>query len=429
MEHTVEISSLVYEGYGFGRLPDGKAVFVPFVLPGETVRIKIREEKKRYAYGELIDIEKENENRISPRCRCKHFGQCGGCHYQHIPYDLQLEYKREIFIEQLRRMGGIEEPTVEKIISCDHEWHYRNTLQFHLTPNGNLAFMDTAQAHPFKVEECHLPMKGISKIWPLLAFEKENEINRVEIHQNEVGDILLKLKGNQAAIPAIEITSSISTVHTSSNDQVVIAGDDYLILSLLDKEFRVSAGSFFQTNFIGANALVDTVLEMVEGLNGTLMDLYCGVGLFSSFLANSFDHIVGIEVSKSACSDFAVNLDSYEHISLYEGTVERALPEIDVSPDCVVIDPGTVERALPEIDVSPDCVVIDPPRKGINRFAIDALVEKKPPVIIYVSCNPSTLARDVKRLMRSGYLLERSVLVDMFPQTYHIESVNYLTHK
>jgi len=210
------------------------------------------------------------------------------------------------------------------------------------------------------------------------------------------------------SIPDIEITSSISTVHTSSNDQVVIAGDDHLILSLLDKEFHVSAGSFFQTNFVGAKALVDIVLEMTEGLNGALMDLYCGVGLFSSVLANSFDHIIGIEVSKSACSDYAVNLDRYEHISLYEGTVERALPVINCSPDCVVVDP---------------------PRKGINRFAIDALVEKKPPVIIYVSCNPSTLARDVKRLMRSGYLLERSVLVDMFPQTYHIESVNYLTRK
>jgi 23S rRNA (uracil1939-C5)-methyltransferase len=406
MEHTVEISSLVYEGVGLGRLPDGKAVFVPFVLPGETVRIKIREEKKRYAYGELIEIVNENENRILPRC--KHFGQCGGCHYQHIPYDLQLRYKREIFIEQMQRMGGIEEPTVERIIPCSREWHYRNTLQFHLTPNGELAFMDAAQAHPFKVEECHLPMEEISKIWPMLAFEKENEIHRVEIRQNVTDDILLKLEGNQAAIPAIEITSSISTVHTSSNDQVVIAGDDHLILSLLDKEFRVSARSFFQTNFISAKALVDTVLEMTDGLNGTLMDLYCGVGLFSSVLANSFDHIIGIEVSKSACSDFAINLDRYENISLYEGTVERALPAINVSPDCVVIDP---------------------PRKGMNRFAIDALVEKKPPVIIYVSCNPSTLARDVKRLMRSGYLLERSILVDMFPQTYHIESVNYLTRK
>ena len=305
-------------------------------------------------------------------------------------------------------MGGIEEPIVERIIPCSREWHYRNTLQFHLMPDGELAFMDAAQAHPFNVEECHLPMKEISKIWPLLAFEKESEIHRVEIRQNEVDDILLKLKGNQAAIPAIEITSSISTVHTSSNDQVVIAGDDYLILSLLDKEFRVSAESFFQTNFYSAKALVDTVLEMTEGLNGALMDLYCGVGLFSSILVNSFDHIIGIEVSKSACSDYAFNLDRYEHISLYEGTVERALPVINFSPDCVVVDP---------------------PRKGINRFAIDALVEKKPPVIIYVSCNPSTLARDVKRLIRSGYLLERSVLVDMFPQTYHIESVNYLTRK
>jgi len=406
MEHTVEITSLVYEGSGLGRLPDGKAVFVPFVLPGETVRIKIREERKRYAFGELIEIVKENENRISPKC--KHFGQCGGCHYQHIPYDLQLKYKREIFIEQMRRLGGIEEPPVEISIPCAQEWHYRNTLQFHLTPDGELAFMNAAQAHAFKTEECHLPMEEISKIWPLLNFEKGSGVDRVEIRQNDLNDVLMKLEGNQAVIPTIEIASSISTVHISSNDQVVIGGDDYLILSMLNKEFHVSAGSFFQTNFIGAKALVDTVLEMAEGLNGVLMDLYCGVGLFSSFLADSFEHIVGIEASKSACADYAINLDGYEHVSLYEGTVERTLPAIDISPDCVVVDP---------------------PRKGLNRFAIDGLVVKKPAVIIYVSCNPSTLARDVKRLMRSGYLLEKSVLVDMFPQTYHIESVNYLTRK
>jgi len=406
VEHIVEISSLVYEGYGLGRLPDGKAVFVPFVLPGETVRIKIREERKRFAFGELIDVIKKDENRISPKC--KHYGRCGGCHYQHIPYDLQLKYKREIFIEQMRRLGGVEESFVEKVIPCDQEWHYRNTLQFHLTPDGKLAFMNAAQAHAFKIEECHLPMEEISKIWPLLTFEKENGVNRVEIRQNELDDILLKLKGNQAVIPAIEITSSISTVHISSNDQVVIGGDDYLVLSVLNKEFHVSAGSFFQTNFFGAKSLLDAVLEMADGLNGILMDLYCGVGFFSSFLADSFDQIIGIEASKSACADYAINLDSYEHVSLYEGTVERALPAIKISPDCVVIDP---------------------PRKGLNRFAIDGLVEKEPPVIIYVSCNPATLARDVKRLMRSGYSLERSVLVDMFPQTYHIESVNYLTRK
>jgi len=406
MEHIIEISSLVYEGYGMGRLPDGKAVFVPFVLPGEIVRIKIREEKKRFAYGELIDIVKKSENRITPRC--KHYSFCGGCHYQHIPYDLQLRYKREIFIEQLQRMGGVEAPQVEKIVSSSREWGYRNTLQFHLSPKGELAFMDAAKARTFVVEECFLPMEEISRIWPLLTFEKGNGIHRVEIRQNETNDVLLKLEGSQSAIPDIEVAASISAVHSSLNDQVVIAGDDHLTLSLMGKEFRVSAGSFFQTNFFGTGALVETVLEMVDGLSGILMDLYCGVGLFSSFLANAFDHVIGIEASESACADFAVNLDAQKNISLYIGTVESILAGI---------------KEIPEV------VVLDPPRKGVNRFAIDALVEKSPRVVIYVSCNPSTLARDIKRLMRSGYSLQRSVLVDMFPQTYHIESVNLLTRK
>ena len=403
MEHTVEISSLVYGGNGLGRLPNGKAVFVPFVLPDEIVQINIREEKKRFAYGELTTIEQKNENRITPKC--KHFGLCGGCHYQHIPYNQQLRYKREIFIEQMRRMGGIEDPHVEEMIPCSLEWHYRNALQFHLTPNGDLAFMDVAQAHPFKIEECFLPLEEISKIWPMLTFGKENGIQRVEIRQNELDSVLVVLDGNRATIPEIEITSSISVVHTNSNDRVVVAGDDYLMISLSNKVFQVSTGSFFQTNFISAKAVVDTVIEMADGYCGTLMDLYCGVGLFSSFLAGSFDQIVGIEASNSACTDYSVNLDSYDHISLYEGTVESILPGINVAPDCVVVDP---------------------PRKGINRFAIDALADKNPQAIIYVSCDPSTLARDVKRLARSGYILERSVVIDMFPQTYHIESVNYL---
>jgi len=197
-------------------------------------------------------------------------------------------------------------------------------------------------------------------------------------------------------------------VHSNADEQIVISGDDYLILSLAGKDFHVSAGSFFQTNIFGAKAIVDCVLEMTAGLQGTLMDLYCGVGLFSAFLADRFEHIIGVEASVSACRDFVENLDRYEHISLYEGMVKKVLPEL-----------GT----------KPDCVIIDPPRKGIDRFALDALVEKEPPVIIYVSCNPSTLARDVKRLIRSGYTLTRSILVDMFPQTYHIESVNYLIKK
>jgi len=404
MDYSVEITSLVYEGFGFGRLPDGKAVFVPGVLPGEMVRIRIKEEKKRHAYGELLEVLKPSEDRISPLCQ--HFSTCGGCHYQHIPYHQQLEYKSKIFVEQLQRMGGIEDPTLYKMIPCEQEWKYRNNLQFHVLGNGDLAFMDRAKAHPFKVEECHLPMDEITKIWPLLSSGGMSAFKRVEVRQNETGEVLLKMESAQPDLPEMEIAASISVVHVYGDDQVVIAGDEKLVMTVLGREFSCSASSFFQTNFSSAEKLVQTVLEMAEGLSGTLMDLYSGVGLFSSFLADKFDQIIAVEASPSACVDFSINLDPYDHVSLYQSPVEKALPKIDSSPHCVVIDP---------------------PRKGMHRYAMDALLEKKPPTIIYVSCNPSTLARDLKKLIAFGYELQRSVGIDMFPQTFHIESVNLLT--
>ncbi|MCD6356643.1 MAG: class I SAM-dependent RNA methyltransferase [Anaerolineaceae bacterium] len=404
MEHTVKITSLVYEGYGFGHLPDGKAVFVPFVLPGEKVRIRIKDERKRHAFGDVLDIVEQSADRISPRC--KHFEKCGGCHYQHIPYDMQLEYKREIFIEQLQRMGGIEAPHVAKVFPSPNKWHYRNTIQFHLTEKGALAYMDASDAQAFKVEECFLPMEEIGNIWPLLAFEKGGQVGRVEIRQNKEDEVLVNLHGSGNEIPEIEVAASLSMVYANSHKQVVISGDDYLMVSLMGRSFRVSAASFFQTNFACAETLVRTVQEMAEGMSGILFDLYCGVGIFSSFLADSFDQIISVEASTSACADFIENLDAYDNVSLYEELVRKALPKITALPDCAVVDP---------------------PRSGMNRYALDALVEKRPPAIIYISCNPSTLARDVKRLGKSGYRIARSVIVDMFPQTYHIESVNLLT--
>ena len=282
MEHTVEISSLVYEGYGFSRLPDGKAVFVPYVLPGEKVRIRVTEERKRHAYGKVLDIEEVSPSRITPRC--KHFQMCGGCHYQHIPYDLQVEYKKRIFIEQLQRMGGIESPQVEKIIPSKSIWQYRNTIQFHLTKSGALAYMDAENANAFQVEECFLPMEAVGEFWPLLEFEEHSTIERVEIRQNEVDDVLVKMQGGGVEIPVIEVTAPVSIVHSGPYDQVVISGADHLSVELMDKTFRVSAGSFFQTNFTGAEAIVSGVKKIAEGLSGTLFDLYSGVGLFSSFL-------------------------------------------------------------------------------------------------------------------------------------------------
>jgi len=403
MPFDIAIDSLVYEGYGFARLPDGKAVFVPFVLPGEKARIELTEEKKRHAFGRVIEILKASAERIAPKC--PHFTVCGGCHFQHIPYERQLHYKEAIFKEQLTRMGGIDDPQIEVVHPSKNEWNYRNAVQFHLTKEGKLGYRDVSNDYVMPIEECHLPMAAIDGLWPQVHFEGESGIDRVEIRQDAGGNLLVNLQGDEKGIPEIDITDALSVVHSGPYDSIVISGEDHLEYVLLGKKFRVSSGSFFQTNFDGADVLVKTVLSMTKDLFGTLFDLYSGVGLFSAFLRDQFDRIVAIEGSHYACDDFAHNLADGGEIDLYEGSVEKILGEI--SEDA-------------------DCIIVDPPRGGLHRYAADALVNNQAPKIIYVSCNPATLGRDIKRLGKGGYELIRSVVVDMFPQTYHIESVNML---
>lgn len=156
---TLKIQSLVYEGYGLSRMPDGKAVFVPFVLPGETIEARMLEEKKGHALAELVNVIEPHPHRINHRCA--HFGVCGGCHYQHIPYSLQLKNKQAIFIEQLQRIAGISAPVIKVIFPSTNEWGYRNTMQFGLSKGGKLSFFDFYKNQPFDVSECHLPMPEI----------------------------------------------------------------------------------------------------------------------------------------------------------------------------------------------------------------------------------------------------------------------------
>ena len=398
---TLKIQSLVYEGYGLSRLPDGKAVFVPFVLPDEVVEIRVVEEKKGYILAELVKIIEPHPQRILPRCT--HFGKCGGCHYQHIPYELQLQYKKAIFIEQLRRIAGIEKPKTIEIIPSKQEWGYRDSLQFSLSENGKLSFSDIYRNDPFEVLECHLPMPEINSFWPQIDFDPGSRIERVEVRQNLDGDLLLMMRGSDEELPEMETEAPVSIVHLGKTDQVVLAGDDFLIMRIKEKNFKVSAGAFFQTNLDCADNLVDIVIKAVSQSNcRSVMDIFCGVGLFSAFLADRVDQIIGIESSSTACEDFAVNLDDYDNVLLYQGKAEHILSSINVNPDCVIVDP---------------------PRAGLKHETTQSIISRSPRLLIYISCNPSTLARDVKYLIEAGYKLESSTLVDMFPQTFHIETV------
>ena len=227
-EFKLTIDSLVYEGFGLGRLPDGKAVFIPFVLPGEEVIAEVIEEKRGHVRAKLLSVEKPHPKRIQPRC--VHFGNCGGCHYQHIPYELQLEFKRRIFIEQLQRIAGVKEPIVDGVIPSNPVWNYRNSLQFGLNNQAKLCFADIYENKLFQVLECHLPMLEIGKMWPQVDFESGLDVDRVEFRQNPESDLMLVIQGGGKDMPEMSSEASMSIVHLQGGEQVVIAGYDNLTM-------------------------------------------------------------------------------------------------------------------------------------------------------------------------------------------------------
>jgi 23S rRNA (uracil1939-C5)-methyltransferase len=397
----VTIQSLVYGGSGMARSPDGRAVFVPFALPGEKVQVAIREEKKGFIQSDLLDILQPSPHRILPRC--KHFTTCGGCHYQHMGYESQLEYKKTILIEQLQRLGGIQQPIISQVIPSPEPWHYRNSLQFHLSPQGRLGFEHSCSNQTIAIEECHLPLPALSQAWPQLDFEFLPEIGRIELRQGDGEELLLVLSSNDPTPPEFETEMPLSAVHLSPKGQIIMAGTDHLPMTILGKTFQVSAVSFFQVNNWMAEKMVSLLLEKIAYSKKMLvLDTYCGVGLFSRFIAPLVGRCLGVESSPGACQDYAFNLDEHDNVSLYEGPAEAVLPLLE-------------ER--------PDLIILDPPRNGLGKPALEAILRMLPRQVVYFSCNPATLARDARRFLSADYHLQETILLDMFPQTFHVETV------
>lgn len=399
-----------YGGESLGRLPDGRAVFTPFAIPGEKIRIRLVEEKRGHARAELLEVLEPVADRIKPVC--PHFQACGGCHYQHMTYPAQLAAKTGILKDQLSRLGGLKKVELTPIITSPLQTHYRNHVQFHLTPEGKPGYHRSDHAGIIPIRECYLPEPTLNELWPRLSFEPGQEIERVALRCGVDEDIQIILESSDITPPDFLIEDlPISAVHLGPAGPFVLAGSNTIFFQVLDKIFQVSAGSFFQVNTTMAGFMVKHLLDVIPqfqplGPQTTLLDVYSGVGLFSAFFADKVGRIIAIESSPSAAEDYVVNLDAYDSIELYEATAEAVLPSLDVKPDIVLVDP---------------------PRSGIDRRALDALVQLNPPLIVYISCDPATLARDVKRLLTAGYQLAQATPFDMFPQTYHIETVALLS--
>ncbi len=401
----VDLDGLVYGGTAIGRLADSKAVFVPYGLPGERVRVRITEEKRGHALADLVEIIKPSPERITPRC--KHFSVCGGCHYQNLPYERQLVVKAGIMRDQLERIGGIQAPPLQPIVPAPEPWFYRNHIQFHLTPAGGLGFQAGDSHHVVPITECFLPEAGILDLWPLLDFEPVPGLTRIGLRLGAEGIAMLILEGSDNQPPEFSVDLALSAVYLDEQGPVVLAGDESLVMEVNGRLFQVSPESFFQVNTRMAAAMVDFLLAHLPLTpDMILFEVYCGVGLFSAFLAPRVKRLIGIELSASACQDFAVNLDEYTHVELYQGTAEEILPALTVHPQGVVVDP---------------------PRTGLDKKALEAIIKASPEFIAYISCDPATLARDLRRLIAAGYRLNDVTPFDLFPQTYHIESISLLS--
>ena len=423
-QFDIDILTLVYGGDAMGRLPDGRAVFVPYALPGERVRVRLTEQKKGFARAALVELLQASPDRILPppvvdAAAAAAQAACGGCHYMHMTYEAQLRYKTAILRDQLQRIAGIAEPPVAPTLPSPGEWRYRNTAQFHLAPDGRLGFQEPGTHSVVPVTDCVLCEPVINEVLPQLDFSGEDgrtvpELDRVQIRAGAGGDLMLVLESNDPVPPEFSVDLPINAVFVGpggfeENAPLVLSGDEYIVMEALERPFRVSAGSFFQVNTAQAENMVRYLLDHLPlRPDATLLEVYAGVGLFSAFLAPRVGRLIAVESSPSAVQDFAVNLDEIngaesENVELYDGLAEEVLPGLELRPDIVLVDP---------------------PRAGLALPALDALARMDAPLLVYISCDPATLARDAKRLLSAGYVLRSSQPIDMFPQTYHIESIN-----
>jgi 23S rRNA (uracil1939-C5)-methyltransferase len=406
--YQVRIEKLVYGGDGLGRLPDGRAVFVPFVLPGELITVELLDDKPRFARGWPVRMIEASPDRIEPRCA--HFTVCGGCQYQHLDYAKQLAVKEAILRDQFARIAKVEDPPLRPIVPSPNPWHYRNTVQFQVGRHGELGYVHTDGKHLLPIQECHLPEEGINELWPQLELGEEAGVFRLGIRRDTYGEMMLIMEGEDPKAPEFGVDIPISAVYTPPDARLtVMAGDDHLTFNLLGRDFQVSARSFFQVNTPMAEKMVQYLLDNLDfSGESNLVELYAGAGLFSAFLAPRVRHLTAVESAGSSCHDFIVNLDEFDNVDLYEAEAEEVIPALE----------GPV-----------DILVMDPPRAGLAPAVHDALGKLMPKQIAYISCDPATLARDVKKILQKGYSWESVTPFDLFPQTGHVESVSVLVRE
>ncbi|NIO72650.1 MAG: 23S rRNA (uracil(1939)-C(5))-methyltransferase RlmD [Anaerolineae bacterium] len=397
---------MAHGGAALGR-HEGKVVFVPYAIPGEEVLVEIAEDKGRYARGRLVEVLSPSTQRVPPPC--PHFGShgCGGCQWQHIAYEAQLEFKQRIVQDQLERIGRFENVPVKPMIESPEPWRYRNHVQFALDEHGRLGFMAAESQRVVPIEECYIMHPLLDEVFVALDLDLP-ELKRLSLRCGvNTGQRMAVFETHEDEPFELEVDLPVSCVFLLSDGRTAtLIGQEYISEILAGQEYRISASSFFQANTPQAEELVRLVRDYLAPTGSeVLLDAYCGVGVFGLSLASEVGQVIGVEESPSAVADACFNAGLADNAEFVEGRVEEVLPSLGAPIDLAVLDP---------------------PRQGCASEALTALAGLAPGKIVYVSCDPATLARDTRRLVQAGYQLVEVQPVDMFPQTYHIESVALL---
>lgn len=419
MTKTIKIDNLTYGGNGIGRL-DGKAVFVPFTAPGDTVEVKIIKEKKSFAIAELIEVTEPSPLRREPACPV--FTECGGCHWQHMSDDAQLKAKGEIFTETLKRIAGIELPEPLELIASPKTMNYRNRVKLH-KKGPQWGFFRPKSHKIVNIDNCPLLDPVINEVFATLKkLDLPEALHTIDIALDErtgscVAAVFVKKNKEFDWQGVLDKTKSLKGIELWKKDpnktkksRIIAFGDTSISYKVSGVTIHSGPTVFMQGNPEQNRRMVEKVLELA-GLSEIkdkkklipIGDLFCGAGNLTLPMAMRAELVVGIDTESEAidCARKGARLQGLSSAKFCTEGAEKG-------------------KALE--NVSPAVVVLDPPRSGCPE-AIERIISLRPDKIIYVSCAPPTLARDIKLLIDKGYKLTKTSVLDLFPQTYHIEAI------
>ncbi|MDX2194974.1 MAG: 23S rRNA (uracil(1939)-C(5))-methyltransferase RlmD [Cytophagales bacterium] len=450
---NITIADMAAEGKCIAKTEDGAVIFVPHTAPGDVADIKILKKDKKYYEGVAVHFHHYSPQRTSPACT--HFGTCGGCKWQHIPYDVQIAYKQRQVHDALVRIGNLKIHEIMPIIGSKSAYYYRNKLEFTFTNQRWLHIDDMGNDNVEKrglgfhipgrfdkvldLEQCHLQVpvsdsirneikkfaiahnisfydararSGLLRILMIRTGTTGEVMVLIQFHMPDYEHINKLLDYVRAQFPTI--TSLLYAINTKANDTLegvevhTHSGKSYIMEKLENLHFKISPKSFFQTNTSQAHILYQKVRELAQlSAHDTVYDLYTGTGTIAIFLAQYCKKIIGIEYVPAAVADADENatLNSIRNATFVAGDIAKVLNDDFVAHHGI-----------------PDVVITDPPRAGMHAYVVEMLLKILPPVIIYVSCNPATQARDLA-MMSDKYEIVAVQPVDMFPHTHHVESV------